>query len=94
MAVGKPVVAVNAGGVPEIITDPEVGVLVPLGDVAACTHAVLRLLRDPERAKRLGNAAHLYATRQFDVQAVTRRVEAIYASVLPPVAVAGLALHA
>jgi glycosyltransferase involved in cell wall biosynthesis len=83
MAAGKPVVAVNAGGVPEIINEPNVGVLVPMGQIEQSARAVIRLLLDPERASALGQAARAHAARHFDVQAVTRRVEAIYAAALP-----------
>ncbi len=82
MAAAKPVVAVRAGGVPEIIDRPDLGLLVPLGDVDAAAAAVIRLLRDRPLAEQLGRAARAHVTRHFDITAVTRRVEAIYEQVL------------
>jgi glycosyltransferase involved in cell wall biosynthesis len=82
MAAAKPVVAVSAGGVPEIISGPDLGLLVPLGDVEASATAVIQLLRDRPHAEALGRAARAHVTRHFEIGAVTRRVEAVYELVL------------
>lgn len=82
MAAAKAVVAVRAGGVPEIITSPDLGCLVPLGDVDASAAAVIRLLRDPAHAQGLGRAARAHVEQHFEIAAVTRRVEGIYEHVL------------
>ncbi|MEI9897862.1 MAG: glycosyltransferase family 4 protein [Chthoniobacter sp.] len=47
MAAGKPVVATNAGGIPEIVVDGECGYLVPVGDVDAMAEKICALLADP-----------------------------------------------
>ena len=47
MASGVPVVAVAAGGLPEIVSDGRTGYLYPSGDVPAAAAAVRRLLDDP-----------------------------------------------
>lgn len=52
-AMGLPVVATAVGGVPDLISDGENGLLVPNEDVEAMTEAVLRLLREPSLAARL-----------------------------------------
>ncbi len=82
MAAGKPVVATNDGGVPEIINSPDVGVLVPPRDVAAMAKAVIGLLRDRPTAIRMGRAVRQRVEEQFDSVTVTRRVETIYLDVL------------
>jgi len=84
MAAAKPVVAVRAGGVPEIISRPDLGLLVPLGDVEASATAVIGLLRDRTRAEALGRAARAHVAEHFEIRAVTRRVEGIYEQVLSP----------
>jgi glycosyltransferase involved in cell wall biosynthesis len=67
MALGKPIVATTVGGVPELLGHGEAGVLVPAADPAALADAVAGLLRDPECARRLGEAgrrrAPLYSAR-------------------------------
>ena len=53
---GKPVVAASAGGVPEVVTHGETGLLVPFGDVAALSGVLCDLINDPGLARRLGEA--------------------------------------
>lgn len=56
MASGRPVVAVGAGGVPEIIRDGVDGVLVPREQPEALAAALVRILQDPLLAGRLARA--------------------------------------
>ncbi len=53
---GKPVVAASAGGVPEVVTHGETGLLVSFGDVAALADSVARVVDDAGFARRLGDA--------------------------------------
>ena len=57
MAHGKAIAATRAGGIPEIITDEENGLLVEPGDSKALAAAIHRLIRDEALARRLGRAA-------------------------------------
>lgn len=57
MALGKPVVAGDAGGPAEVIVDGRNGLLVPFGDPPALARAVRRLLDDHELAVRIGREA-------------------------------------
>lgn len=52
-AMGLPVVSTSVGGVPDLLTDGQSGLLVPDNDHEAMTEAVFRLLNDPELAARL-----------------------------------------
>ena len=54
---GRPVVATMAGGLPEVCIDKETALLCPTEDPEALAACTLRLLRDPELARRMGNAA-------------------------------------
>lgn len=55
---GRTVVATNAGGIRDIVTDGHDGLLVPPADVSALVAAIVRLLEDHDLAVRLGAAAH------------------------------------
>ena len=44
-ACGKPVVAFNLGPHPEVVTNGEAGLLVPLGDISALAGAIIKLLK-------------------------------------------------
>ena len=59
MALGLPVVSTDCqGGGPAMVIENSVnGLLVPRGDEKALAAAMLRLLRDPEEAERMGRAA-------------------------------------
>ncbi|MGZ4396312.1 MAG: glycosyltransferase family 4 protein [Gaiellaceae bacterium] len=57
LAVGTPVIATAVGGVPEIVTDGENGLLVPPGDPPALARAIRRFCAEPELRERLRAAA-------------------------------------
>lgn len=69
LACGRAVVSTPVGGVPEIITHGENGLLVPEGDVAALADALADLLRDPATRARMGEAGRRRAERDFDLRA-------------------------
>src|SRR4051794_25695823 len=52
----RPVIAARIGGLEDIVRDGETGILVPPVDPEALTEAMLRLARDPELARRMGEA--------------------------------------
>jgi glycosyltransferase involved in cell wall biosynthesis len=67
MASGKPVVASNAGGIPEIISDGENGILVKPDDPDALAESILTLLRNDTLRNRLsGNALKTAANYSWD----------------------------
>lgn len=57
MAHGRPVVASDVGGLPDMVVDGETGFLVPPRDPRALRAAIDRLLADPDLRRRLGRAA-------------------------------------
>ena len=67
MAMGVAVVASATGGVPEIVTHEENGLLVPPGDVDALQTAMLRLLHDPDLRHRLAAAGRRTIEDRFSV---------------------------
>jgi glycosyltransferase involved in cell wall biosynthesis len=68
MAAGRPVVAYEGGAMPEIIVNGVTGVIVPRGDVAALTEAVLDLLNDEPKAHRMGRAARQRVEEHFSAK--------------------------
>ncbi len=71
-ALGLPIVACRAGGIPEIVTDRVTGLLVPPGEPPALAAALLELAHDADLSDKLGAAAKK-AVQQHDV---SRTVEA------------------
>lgn len=77
MAHGRAVVASRAGGIPEVVTHDEDGVLVPPGDPARLAEAVRALAGDPARRAALGRAARARAER-LNEDEVSGRLDALY----------------
>ena len=67
MAVGRPVLATKAGGVPEFVHDGQDGLLLPPGDAEALAECLDRLLDDPVERGRLAAGA-LQAAQRFALQ--------------------------
>jgi glycosyltransferase involved in cell wall biosynthesis len=65
MLAGRPVVATNAGGVPEIVADGDTGVLVPPGDARALAEVLQELRGDAGRATAMGRRGSGHARRHF-----------------------------
>lgn len=81
-ALARPVIASNAGGVPEIVVDGVTGLLVPPGDPAALAAALRRLAADRALAASLGQAAQHHVAEHFSSAAHARAVESVYERVL------------
>ncbi|WP_447972458.1 glycosyltransferase family 4 protein [Nitrospira sp. Kam-Ns4a] len=82
MAAGRPVIASRVGGVPAIVEDGRTGRLVPPGDPAALAAALDDLLRHPDRARALGEAAARAIGERFGAAAMARAVEQVYEEAL------------
>jgi glycosyltransferase involved in cell wall biosynthesis len=82
MAMGKPVVASNTGGLPEAVADGETGLLVPPGNAEALAGALLALLEDPDRAQAMGKAGRRRAVDHFDRRVIVDRMLSLYREVL------------
>lgn len=77
-----PIIASRAGGMPEAVVDGENGVLIEVGDVAALTAAMRRLLGDAALRARMGEAGRARVLREFSVDAMCEGNLAIYDKVL------------
>jgi glycosyltransferase involved in cell wall biosynthesis len=74
LASGRPVVASAVGDIPEIVDAGTEALLVPPGDPAALAAAIVGLLADPERARRIGEAGRARVRRDYDVLATGLRI--------------------
>jgi glycosyltransferase involved in cell wall biosynthesis len=83
MAAGIPVVAANAGGPAELITNGQDGVLTSPGDVRELAEALRRLDGDPALRATLGSAAYGRST-EFTPERTAAKLLAIYREILPP----------
>jgi glycosyltransferase involved in cell wall biosynthesis len=77
-----PVVASDAGGIPEIVEHERTGLLVPVDDPKALAEAIGRLLDDPQLRERLVDAAETVTSVRYTPEAMAASYEALYSEVL------------
>jgi glycosyltransferase involved in cell wall biosynthesis len=77
MLAARPVVATHGGGVDEIVTDGETGLLVPPDDPAALAAAISRLLSDPAFAERIAESGFTSARARFSIEHSCRDMAAV-----------------
>jgi N-acetyl-alpha-D-glucosaminyl L-malate synthase BshA len=78
MACGAPVVASNAGGIPEVVVDGETGYLLNIGDIDGMADAGIRILEDEDHWHRLSEGARAMAVERFSADRVVPQYEAYY----------------
>ena len=76
-ATGLPVVAGRSGGVPDIVRDGETGLLTEPGDAAAFAAALRTLLADPDRRRKMAQAALRGTRERHDLKAAAARLDGI-----------------
>lgn len=82
MSYARPVVASAVGDLPHAIKDGVNGYIVPVGDAAALAGRLRSLARDPEARRRIGAAGRQRIIEAFSADAMSRALEAQYASVI------------
>ena len=80
MAMEKPVIATDAGGVPEIVTDGRTGILIEPRSVAAVGAALEKLLDDEPLCRSLGAAARADALQRFSMSNCVDRLLELFDS--------------
>ena len=82
MYAGLPVVATEVGGIPELVTHGEHGFLHAVGDIAGMAHSLLRILSNPDDAKKMGQAGRQKVEASFTSRQLGENVRALYARLL------------
>jgi len=82
LAMEKPVVATNVGGIPEIVKNNQTGLLVPPADSKALARAILELLENGEKAKKLGRNGRKLIEEKFSQETMIERIEDLYRELL------------
>jgi glycosyltransferase involved in cell wall biosynthesis len=83
MAASVPIVATAVGGIPEIVTDGEVGILVPAPpDAESVAEALASLLGDPARRRAMSDAGRRRYEQRFTATPWIRATRALYDSML------------
>jgi glycosyltransferase involved in cell wall biosynthesis len=82
MACGLPVVATAVGGIPEILTHGETGLLVETGNINALADALITLLNSPDKCVQMGDAAAAFARAHLDARRTVDRLVEMYQGLL------------
>ena len=77
MATGTPVVATNAGGLPEIVQPNVTGLLVPRKNPSELARAVIAMAQDADLRQRLGESARRFVQENFKPEELARKVEEV-----------------
>lgn len=78
LAMGKAILATDADGLVDVLTDERDAVIVPKRDAAALARAIVQLSDDPSQRARL-SAGAAATGRQYDIAAFVRKMEQLYA---------------
>lgn len=81
-AMARPVVATAVDGTPEVVREGHTGRLVPPADPPALARALGTLLRDPDGARRMGQAGRDWALARFDLDRQVEATARVYRSVV------------
>jgi glycosyltransferase involved in cell wall biosynthesis len=82
MLAGLPVVAAEAGGVPDAVIDGETGRLVPPRDPAALAEAVIAALGEPAQSQGMAERARWHAKENFSARAMAEGTLGVYRKLL------------
>lgn len=81
MAFGVPIAATSAGGIPEVVTNGETGLLSPPGDAAGLAQNIVRLLSDQQLGAALVARAR-ERVAQFSVERMVEGTISVYEQVI------------
>lgn len=75
---GKPVIASDIGGLPEVVRAGETGLLSPPGNVELLVEAINRLVQSESEAKKMGLAGRRLAESEYNPEIHYRRLKEVY----------------
>lgn len=78
MLMRKAIIATKVGGIPELISDGEAGILIPPNDKKALWEAIMILINDRLLAKKMGENACRYAKEKFNINLMIDNVTRLY----------------
>jgi starch synthase len=78
MASGTAVVGSNVGGIPEVVSDSQTGLLVPPGDHVLLAEAISSLVSDPARAAAMGQLGRRRVVAEFSWSSIAAQTAALY----------------
>jgi glycosyltransferase involved in cell wall biosynthesis len=81
MSWALPVITTPVGGIPELVTSGENGLLVNPGDIQQLSNAILSLIKDQKLRLKLGKAARA-SVASLDIKNYLNKLEQVYQSAI------------
>jgi len=78
LAMARPMIGTQVGGIPEVIIPGKTGLLVPPKDPAALARAMRGVMEDPGMAQALGRRGREMVVEKFSREQMAAAVEAVY----------------
>lgn len=78
MSCGKPVIVTNVGGPPHFVEDDKSGYLVPPSDSDSLTKALINLLSNREKQRKMGEYNRKLCVERYDWERIVDEIELIY----------------
>jgi glycosyltransferase involved in cell wall biosynthesis len=82
MALKKPIVATDVGGIPEVISDGISGSVVPAGSAELLAERIVHILLQKDVAERMGLQAYSHLVEKFTEDIMVKKIEEIYDGIL------------
>jgi glycosyltransferase involved in cell wall biosynthesis len=74
----KPVIVTNVGALPEVVDDGATGLIVPPKDAGPLSGAIIKLLKDDELARTMGENAYRKMNNELSWDLISRKLVSIY----------------
>jgi len=84
MSVGLPVVTTAVGGNPEIVQQPETGILVPSANASKLADGIIDMCHQRNEWPQIGQNARTRVEQHFNIRSMIKKYESIYRSILIP----------
>ncbi|MCD4655739.1 glycosyltransferase family 4 protein [bacterium] len=78
MSAGTPVIASQVGGIPEIISEKNIGILVPPESPDKLSTAILSIMSDQDRRDKIIKIAQNHIKNNFTIEKHTQQIEEVY----------------
>ncbi len=82
MASKTPVIGTNTGGIPDVISSKEVGILVPEKDSKILAKEIIRLLKDEKLRQKYAQKGYEHVRKNFTWEKIARDYERVYNEIL------------
>ena len=78
MALGKPCLCTDVGGIPDVIRHDLTGLLIKPGDIESASEYLINLLSDPSECRRLGDEARRLVLNRYNLDSAVESLKEMY----------------